>query len=165
AGRAGGVLPGRSLAGHGRERGRVCPQGRPGDRRRAPQAPRVRAQRREAHEPRRGRRQRGARPEVPHSQGRPQAATWQLQPARPADEPAAGRVRPVGIPAAAVRLADPGDRGGPVLMTPDWADPTATPALELTFDQPQDWINANKRYHWAKRAELTRYWRNMAALM
>src|SRR5699024_9235992 len=43
--------------------------------------------------------------------------------------------------------------------------PTATPALELTLDQRQDWINANKRYHWARKAELTRYWRNMAAPM
>lgn len=49
-------------------------------------------------------------------------------------------------------------------MTHGWADPDATPILEITLDQRQDWINANKRYHWAKRAELTRYWREVANL-
>ena len=44
-----------------------------------------------------------------------------------------------------------------------WADPEATPDLEMTFAQPQKWLNSNQiRGHWAKTDPIRRYWRNIA---
>ena len=37
------------------------------------------------------------------------------------------------------------------------------PVLTIVLAQPQEWLSLNKRYHWARRAELTRYWRALTA--
>lgn len=36
--------------------------------------------------------------------------------------------------------------------------------LTLTIPTPADWINLNQRHHWAKKAKLTKAWRNAAHL-
>ena len=35
--------------------------------------------------------------------------------------------------------------------------------LTIVLDQREDWLNANDRSHWARKARITRYWRDLTA--